>query len=174
MPDENRPQAEEEKVKLSEAASFLLEECRMVLPGIQAIFGFQLVAVFNQRFGDLTEREQTVHFIAMSLNAIAIAMVMCPAAYHRMSMPFRVTRQFIRNSSRLLMAAMVPLGLSLAADYYIIARLVFEDTHRGWLGALAVALFAILTLFWFIFPRSRRLQEWLDRHRDGGRDHSVF
>jgi len=174
MPDPNRAVPGEEDVKLADAASFLLEECRMVLPGIQAIFGFQLVAVFNQRFGDLTEAEQTMHFIAMSFNAVAIAMVMCPAAYHRMSMPFRVTRQFIRNSSRLLMAAMVPLGLSLAADYYIIARLVFEDTAHGWLAALAVALFAILTLFWFIFPRSRRLQDWLDRHRDGGRDHSVF
>ena len=165
---------EAEQVKLSDAASFLLEECRMVLPGIQAIFGFQLIAVFNQRFPDLEEYEQALHFIAMTCDAIAIAMVMCPAAYHRRSMPFQVTRQFIRNSSRLLMAAMVPLGLSLAADYYIIARLVFEDTAHGWLAALAVALFAILTLFWFIFPRSRRLQEWLDRHRDGGRDHSVF
>ena len=163
-----------EQVKLSEAASFLLEECRMVLPGIQAIFGFQLVAVFNQRFSDLPEYEQAIHFIAMSLDALAIALVMCPAAYHRMSIPFRVTRQFIRNSSRLLMAAMIPLGLGLAADYYIIARLVFEDAPQGWLAALAVILFGVLSLFWFIFPRSRRLQEGLDRHVGGGRDHSVF
>jgi hypothetical protein len=174
MPEAKRPPPDEEDVKLSDAASFLLEECRMVLPGIQAIFGFQLVAVFNQRFGDLEEYEQAIHFMAMSLDALAIAMVMCPAAYHRMSMPFRVTRQFIRNSSRLLMGSMIPLGLGLAADYYIIARLVFEDTPRGWLALLAVVLFAVLSLFWFIFPRSRRLQDWLDRHRDGARDHSVF
>jgi hypothetical protein len=32
----------------------------------------------------------------------------------------------------------------------------------------------VLSLFWFVFPRSRRLQEWLDRHPDGRRDHSVF
>ena len=173
MADQN-PASQEEEVKLADAASFLLEECRMVLPGIQAIFGFQLVAVFNQRFPDLEEYEQTLHFIAMSLNALAIAMVMCPAAYHRMSMPFRVTRQFIRNSSRLLMASMIPLGLGLVADYYLIARLVFEDTPRGWLVLGAMILFAILSLFWFIFPRSRRLQDWLDRHSDGARDHSVF
>ena len=146
----------------------------MVLPGIQAIFGFQLVAVFNQRFPDLEEYEQALHFAAMTCDAIAIAMVMCPAAYHRMRMPFEVTRQFIRNSSRLLMASMIPLGLGLSIDYSIIARLVFEDTAHGWLAAAAVVLFAILSLFWFVFPRSRRLQEWLDRHADGARDHSVF
>jgi hypothetical protein len=37
----------------------LLEECRMVLPGIQALFGFQLVAVFNTPFKQLLDdREQ--------------------------------------------------------------------------------------------------------------------
>ena len=44
------PPPEHERVKLSQAASYLLDECRMVLPGVQAIFGFQLIAVFNQRF----------------------------------------------------------------------------------------------------------------------------
>ena len=165
---------EVEHVKLTEAASFLLEECRMVLPGIQAIFGFQLIAVFNQRFPDLEEYEQAMHFIAMTCNALAIAMVMCPAAYHRRSMPFTVTRQFIRNSSRLLMGSMIPLGLGLTLDYYIIARLVFEDTARSWLALAAMVLFGTLSFFWFVFPRSRRLQEALDRHADGGRDHSVF
>ena len=51
-----------EQVKLSEAASHLLNECRMVLPGIQAIFGFQLIAVFNERFSkDLESIDQRVH-----------------------------------------------------------------------------------------------------------------
>lgn len=29
---------------LSDSVSHMLEECRMVLPGIQALFGFQLIA----------------------------------------------------------------------------------------------------------------------------------
>src|SRR5438445_33623 len=41
-----------EDLSLDAAASHLLEECRMVLPGIQALFGFQLIAVFNQGFGE--------------------------------------------------------------------------------------------------------------------------
>ena len=36
----------------------------MVLPGIQALFGFQLIAVFNERFKELTEDERLIHFSA--------------------------------------------------------------------------------------------------------------
>ena len=36
-----------ERVSLSQAAEYLLEECRMVLPGIQALFGFQLGTFFS-------------------------------------------------------------------------------------------------------------------------------
>ena len=39
---------------LEEEATHATDEARMVLPGIQAILGFQLIAVFNQRFEDLS------------------------------------------------------------------------------------------------------------------------
>lgn len=42
---------EETKEALPEIVTHLLEECRMVLPGIQALFGFQLVAVFGFSYG---------------------------------------------------------------------------------------------------------------------------
>jgi hypothetical protein len=167
MDSENRC----EPVKLTEAASYLLEECRMVLPGIQAIFGFQLIAVFNQRFSeDLERSEQALHFIAMSLVAIAVAMVMCPAAYQRMSAPMEVSERFLRNSSRLLVGSMVALGCGLALDYYLIGRLVFDT---AWVALPTAGLLVVLSFFWFVFPKSRTLQSWLDRKPFGGTDHSV-
>ncbi len=41
-----------EPLSLTQAAQVLLDECRMVLPGIQALFGFQLIAVFSPRFAE--------------------------------------------------------------------------------------------------------------------------
>ena len=38
------------KEPLEKVVEHLEEEARMILPGIQALFGFQLIAVFNQRF----------------------------------------------------------------------------------------------------------------------------
>ena len=57
---------EVEKLALGDAVTHLLEECRMVLPGVQALFGFQLIAVFNAGFGDkLTGAEQRLHLVAV-------------------------------------------------------------------------------------------------------------
>ncbi|TPV98900.1 MAG: hypothetical protein USCAAHI_01656 [Beijerinckiaceae bacterium] len=57
-----------------------IEEARVVLPGIQDLFGFQLIAVFNERFRQLSEGEQLIHLTAIMLVAIAIALIMTPAA----------------------------------------------------------------------------------------------
>jgi hypothetical protein len=39
-----------EPLKLPDAVKYVFEECCMVLPGIQALFGFQMIAVFDSGF----------------------------------------------------------------------------------------------------------------------------
>ena len=46
----------------------VLEEARMVLPGIQALFGFELIVVFNDRFGQsLGDPAKRLHLAAVVL-----------------------------------------------------------------------------------------------------------
>jgi len=145
---------EKEEVTLSQAASFLLDECRMVLPGVQAIFGFQLIAVFNQRFGeDLPDFAQRVHFASLTLVALAAALVMTPAAYHRMTGITHITRRFLDTSSRLVMSSMVVLAVGLSLDYFVVGWLVFESMA---MALAAAVMLAVLTALWLAFPRSRR------------------
>lgn len=70
---------------LEEETRTVIEEARMVLPGIQAVFGFQLIAVFNNGFHSLTPPEQLMHLNALVLIMIAIALIMTPASYHRIA-----------------------------------------------------------------------------------------
>src|SRR3954451_6590823 len=93
------------KEELSGAISHLLEECRMVLPGVQALFGFQLVAVFNQRFTDLQFTEQLLHLAAVACVAVSAALVMTPAAFHRQVLPYGVSEQMLKISTLLLLAS---------------------------------------------------------------------
>ena len=64
----------------------------MVLPGIQALFSFQMIAVFNNGF---TERlwlaEQKLHIDAIFLVVISIVLVMTPAALHPRAEPKSVS-----------------------------------------------------------------------------------
>lgn len=144
-----------EKLSLSKAAEYLLEECRMVLPGIQALFGFQLIAVFNPGFAQkLSGAEQSLHLLAISLVAIAVALVMTPAAYHRQAGPREVTEAFILVSTRLLLWSMLPLAVALCLDLYLIARMILDDIAV----LLTVALFLVFLILWFILPRVKAVQ----------------
>lgn len=84
-----------QKEPVSTMASHLLEECRIVLPGIQAIFGFQLIAVFNTTFWEIPTSSRIIHLLAISLAAIAVAFVMTPAAYHRLALRTAVSNRYL-------------------------------------------------------------------------------
>jgi len=132
----------------------LLEECRMVLPGIQALFGFQLIAVFNAPFKELLDpREQIAHFVAMFMVAVAVGLVMAPAAFHRLSEPGKVSDKFLQLASRLLGTGMGVLVIGIAIDVYLIGRIIFDDVP--WALMFAIAIFLTLSSLWFIAPLIR-------------------
>jgi hypothetical protein len=124
----------------------------MVLPGIQALFGFQLIAVFNERFKELTEDERLIHFSATVLVTIAIALIMTPAAYHRLAEQTTISKFFVWLASWLIAAAMVPLTLGLALEVCLLGLLVIGDPKTS----LAVAT-GVFLMLWFVFPLAMRL-----------------
>ena len=147
--------SERDELSLNEAATHVLEECRTVVPGMQALFGFQLIAVFSPAFRDqLLESERMIHLAAIVLVTIAIVLVMAPAALHRQADPMSVSRLFIQTSSRLLMASLVPLGVGMVLDVYVIARIILRSN----LGAIVVAvvLLAVFVVFWRVIPQRAR------------------
>jgi hypothetical protein len=130
----------------------MLEECRMVLPGVQALFGFQLIAVFNTHFAErLTGLEQRMHLVSLALVAIAGAFVMTPAAYHRQVCPDDVSEALLRRGGRFLVASMVALTFGITLDFYLIARLILGTPPAA--IASALALLAIFVACWFALPR---------------------
>lgn len=127
----------------------------MVLPGMQALFGFQLIAVFSQTFHDhLSKPEQWLHLLALVLVAIAIALVMTPAAIHRKTGARRVTQELIEKSTRLLLWSMFPLLMGICIDLYLIARIITESGRPALI--ISAIVFTIFTFLWFIFPRKSR------------------
>src|SRR4051812_7034985 len=94
------------KEDLTEIVEHLEQEARMILPGIQALFGFQLIAVFNQRFTELVYPNQLIHFFALICTALSVLCVLTPAAYHRQAEPNTISTYFCNMSSKLLAAAL--------------------------------------------------------------------
>jgi uncharacterized protein DUF6328 len=139
----------------AEAAEYLLEECRMVLPGIQALFGFQLIAVFSAGFSErLSPGTQRLHLAACALVVSAIALIMTPAAYHRQRGAHQIRSEFVTLSSRLLLASMIPLAVAICLEFYVVASVIIEP---GWARGLAAALGLLFAGLWLVLPRMRRV-----------------
>jgi hypothetical protein len=149
-PQAGKRQSDTEAESLKEEMTSILEECRMVLPGMQALFGFQTIAVFNQRLQELPASGANAHLLSLFLVAVAIALNMAPAAYHRIAEPGSVSRQMVNRASTVICVAMVTLMLGFALEMYV----VFELGTGQQLFSAAVALFVLLFIgaAWFAFP----------------------
>ena len=151
--DDDTPQ----RVPMKDEMSNVLEEARMVIPGVQALFGFQTMAVFNNRFEQLPPSAVACYVAGLGLLALAVALLMAPAAYHRIVERGHVSRRTTRMASRLITAGMVPLMIGLALDVYVVCLMALHEARiAAGAGMLALATF---TFFWFAMPllqRSRR------------------
>jgi|SRR5450830_754191 len=139
-----------EKETLKEELSNVLVEARMALPGMQGLFGFQTIAVFNNRFAELPVWAIRLHLCALSLNGLAIALMMTPAAYHRLSHPGEVTCAIVRRYSRLISTAMFPLALSFALEMCVIFWAAAGTKLGAWTASGLTAI--VIVSLWFLFP----------------------
>jgi len=143
-----------QNLSLAEAAEHLLEECRMVLPGMQALFGFQLIAVFNNGFSEkLSSFEQHLHLLAIGMVATAAAVIMTPAAYHRQINPREVTERFLIVSTRLLLGSMPLLAIGICIDFYLICNIIVKGASAA---MFAAGLLLLYVLLWFVLPHCGR------------------
>jgi hypothetical protein len=152
---------EREELPLEKAAEYLLVECRTIVPGIQALFGFQLVSVFSQRFSEqLSHAEQELHLIAIILVVVAMALIMTPAAYHRETGGREITETFLKVSTKLVVASMIPLALALCMDFYLVARVILNSFLVPIVSGI---LFIVCMTLWFVLPRWKGFQRLLGR-----------
>jgi hypothetical protein len=148
-----------EPISLKEQMRNVVEEARMVLPGIQALFGFQTIAVFNQRFLDLSDAMQACHLLALALVVLSISLAVAPAAYHRIVESHQVSERTVSLCSWLICAALAPLAGGLSLDMAVVLYLVVPSYWASAAGAAGTL--ALLLGLWFGFPlhaRRRRKQ----------------
>lgn len=146
---------EEKSESLETEIEQVLEEARMVLPGLQALFGFQLIAVFSERFDQaLGAACQRLHLGAVVLTAIAIGLIMAPAAYHRQAERGRISRYFANYASRLITLAMGPLAVALAIEVALVAFLILGKASISL--AVGIALMLFLAWLWYWVPMHAR------------------
>lgn len=144
----------DKKTPLDAKIDYVLTEARVVLPGAQALLGFQLAIVLTNGFQQLSSNLKTTHGAALALIAISTALLIAPAAYHRLVYAGRNEPEFHRLASRLLLIATVFLALGLATDTYVVVSKIGNEAWLPLWSAVAVA--AVLLGLWHLWPWWRR------------------
>jgi hypothetical protein len=149
-----------EKTPISAKIEYVLTEARVVLPGAQALLGFQLAIVLTNAFAALDPSAKAIHGLALALIGFATVLLLAPAAYHRIVYDGADDPHFHRLASRLLLAATVFLALGLAADTYVVVVRITGSAMAGIWLAVAVAL--VLVGLWHVWPWWMRVR-WTKR-----------
>lgn len=142
---------------LGERIKQVLTEARVVLPGAQALLGFQFASTFMEGYDKLPASSRWTHLGSLVLVALSVVLLMAPPAYHRIVEHGEDTERFNTFASRMLLAAMVPLALGMCGDFFVVARKT--TGNDPWSLGLACALFALFLTLWFGVPlweRARR------------------
>lgn len=132
----------------------IIEETRVILPGIQALFGFQTIVVFNERFADLPEFAKDCHLIGLSMVIISIALVVFPAAYYRYVGSDYLYSHMLTVSTRTVRAALFFLAIGLALDMFTVIYAATEQVPASVIGA--TLSFLLLIAMWFLLPIGAR------------------
>lgn len=128
----------------------LLQELRVLLPGVQVLVAFLLTAPFAARFAELDALSEAAYAVSLLAGSLAVVAFVTPTAFHRyggrtaraerLGWGIRATRLGIGS-----------MAVSLEAAVFVVLRLVF-----GTPAALASAagLGVAMVVAWSVLPLS--------------------
>jgi hypothetical protein len=128
----------------------MLTEARVLLPGAQALFGFQMAILLTDKFAELPESSKIIHAMALCWIALAIILLMSPAAFHRIAFGGMNSERFYRVGAGFVTASAVPLAIGITSDLYVAITRALESEAAG--ALIAGMIGSILAVLWFVQP----------------------
>jgi hypothetical protein len=151
---------EDEGERLDRELIELLNELRVVMPGVQVLFGFLLTVPFQQRFSLVNAFQRDVYFATLLLTAASAAFLMSPSPFHRLTFRHHQKPYLIRFGTRQTIIGMALLMLAMNGALVLLTDVLFPATTVIVVVGVMGALFLWL---WFGVAWMRRLRgkrEW--------------
>jgi hypothetical protein len=127
----------------------LLQELRVILPGVQVLLAFLLTAPFQQRFAAIPGSMRNAFFAAIVCATLATAFLIAPSAHHRMRWRAGDKERLVRIGNRMAIVGTVFLAAAIVLALYVVSDVLFT-TNLAVLTAIgALVLFAGL---WYVVP----------------------
>ena len=140
----------EQPTSIDVRVEHMLTEARVLLPGAQALLGFQMAVLLTDSFSDLPAGSTALHAVALCCITLAIILLMAPAAFHRIAFGGQNSEGFYRLGSRFVIAAAAPLAVGITSDFYVAVARALQSPFLG--TAMAVTIGTVLAMLWFVHP----------------------
>jgi Kef-type K+ transport system membrane component KefB len=147
LPDVSDEESKGER--LDRELNELLQELRVVLPGVQVLLAFLLTAPFQQRFAQLPGTLRNAFFASIACATVATALLIAPSAHHRLRWREREKERLLRIANREAIWGTVFLAAAIVLALYVITDVLFATWIALLTAAAAVAVFALL---WYALP----------------------
>jgi hypothetical protein len=142
----------------------LLQETRVATAGVQFLFAFLLIVPFQQTIDRTSDFQRDVYFVALAAAAVATALLIAPAAQHRVLFRQHDKEALLHRSNRAALAGLVVLALAIASAVLLVVDVLFTRT-LAWVTAGGVA--ALLMWWWVAVPFWKRSHNRQDNPPDG-------
>lgn len=125
----------------------LLQELRVVLPGVQVLLAFLLAVPFATGFKELDDLGRGIFAVSILATLLAVVCLLTPTALHRFG-ERTARRARLRWSIRMTMVGLGLLAVGLVAALWTVVRFVFGSGTA--LVVVVPVSAAILTLWWVL------------------------
>ncbi len=150
-PDLRGPQPHESpKERVDRELTEALGEIRVALPGVELLLGFLLVLPFSARFELLQAPERSVYLVCFFFTAAAVALLVAPAAAHRMGFRKLDKLKLLREANRYVIAALSLVAVSISLAAFLVSSLLLRTAWAALLAGIVALWFAA---WWFVVPR---------------------
>ncbi|MGD9923515.1 MAG: DUF6328 family protein [Pseudorhodoplanes sp.] len=149
------PMQKQNETPLHAKVEQMLTEARVMIPGAQALLGFQMAVMLTSGFDKLPSSSKLLHTAALCCMGLAIILLIAPAAIHRLSFLGEDSEEFHDLGSRLIVLAAAPLAGGIALDLYVAATKATESSSIG--TTIAVLAAVVMIGLWLAYPTARRM-----------------
>src|SRR3954453_11059860 len=153
---------EDEKERRNRQLDQLLQETRVVMPGVQVLFAFLLAVVFQTGFRRTTPFQRDVYLATILCTAAAALCFIAPAAWHRILFQQQDKRHVIKVANRFVICGVAFLAAAMTLALIVVCDYVFASSTAA---IVAVCVGASFGWFWFAAPYLRRRRDREKKHR---------
>jgi hypothetical protein len=133
----------------------LLTEARLIIPGAQALLGFQFAVTLMRAFAELPDAVKMLHVAALCCIGLAVILLIAPASIHRIAFGGEDDPAFVKVASWFVVAAPLPLAFGIALDTFVATGRALESDRAA--SLLSLAAIVLLLGTWYVYPLAQRL-----------------